>query len=69
MLGCLPPEEWKKFKWGNIFRMSEYMTGDITTHFMEIENKFYEGSFDTNTYKDILNIIDINYEWANEQII
>lgn len=57
MLECLPPECYNTFKGWNIFRMCEYTTGDITSHFMEKNWKFYEGSFDINWYKDILELI------------
>ena len=61
MLECLPPQAHRRFKGWNIFRMSEYTTGDITTHFMELDWKFYEGSFDTSEYKDILDSKDLSY--------
>lgn len=61
MLWCLPPEKFTNFKGWNIFRMSEKLTGAITTHFMEFEWKFYEGSFDTTDYKNILDSKDLHY--------
>lgn len=62
MLGCLPPEKRTSFPWGSIFRMSEYMTGNITSHFMEIWDKYYQGSFDTSEYSSILDVKDLSYE-------
>ena len=62
MLEVLPPEKYTNFKGWNIFRMSEYMTWGITTHFMGLDWKFYEGSFDTVEYKNILDTKDLNYE-------
>ena len=61
MLECLPPQMFKWFKGGNIFRMSEYQTGNITDHFMELDWKFYQGTFDTGDYKEILDTKDLSY--------
>ena len=34
MLGVLPPEKWKTVSGVSIFRMSEYITSNITAHFV-----------------------------------
>jgi hypothetical protein len=56
-LEVLPPEKhlswefvWKKYE---IFRMSEYQTSDITTHFLKVENNYYKWNFRTREYEKI----------------
>ena len=44
-LGVLPPEKWKTVNGVNLFRMSEYMIGNITAHYAAIDighdNKYF----------------------------
>lgn len=56
MLEVLPPEEYTKFNWNIIFRMSEYTWWDITAHFMRVGNKFYKWVFNVKSYSNILDI-------------
>lgn len=72
MLEILPPQNFQRgyiyWKTGwvkelyEIFRMSEYQTDDITSHFLEITNcwnkEYFLGNFRTNSYKNIKEIID-----------
>lgn len=60
MLEVLPPEKYTRAEGVEIFRMSEYMEGNITNHFMRKWNKYYEGYFDTTDYWSILNLIKEN---------
>ena len=40
-LEVLPPQKWRKVDDMNIFRMSEYMTGNITLHCANYNGKYY----------------------------
>ena len=40
-LGVLPPEKWKTVGGVNIFRMSEYMIGNITAHYASYDNRYF----------------------------
>jgi hypothetical protein len=41
MLECLPPQKWQTVDGVNIFRMMEYLTGNITGHYVSYEGKYY----------------------------
>ena len=64
MLDILPPEKYtedheKDFE---IFRMSEYLSWNITTHYLKIKEwdkyKYYVWNFDVSTYGHITNLVD-----------
>jgi len=40
-LEVLPPEKWETVRGVNIFRMCEYLTGNITAHFAKLNGKFF----------------------------
>jgi len=42
MLNVLPPEKWQTVRGVNIFRMSEYYTSNITTHFAKLGGRYFE---------------------------
>ena len=48
-LECLPPQKWETVDGVNIFRMSEYLTGNITDHIVKYNDKFYSANRRTNT--------------------
>lgn len=55
MIECLPPDKWQTIDGVNIFRMSEYMTGNITGHYVNYEGKYYMANRRTTTaYADIV---------------
>ncbi len=41
MLNVLPPEKWESVLEVEIFRMSEYYTGNITAHYAKLGNKYF----------------------------
>ena len=42
MLCVLPPEKWQTVDGVNLFRMCEYTTGNITTHFARCGGRYFE---------------------------
>ena len=53
-LGVLPPEYWRTFDGVNIFRMMEYLTGNITAHYARYERRYFCANRRTSTaYRDI----------------
>jgi len=40
-LGCLPPENWKHVRGASVFRMSEYMTSNITAHYVCVNERYF----------------------------
>jgi hypothetical protein len=53
-LNCLPPEKWLTVKGVNIFRMSEYYTGNITTHYARLGEKYFKAMrLSTHKYEDL----------------
>ena len=41
-LNCLPPEKWKTVNGVNIFRMCEYYTDNLTTHYASLKGRFFK---------------------------
>ena len=41
MLNVLPPENWQRGGGLSIFRMSEYMTGSITGHYLSMQGRYF----------------------------
>lgn len=59
-LEVLPPQKWVRHQYGSIFRMSEYMTSNITAHYVNHRNKFfYALRRSTTSYDDILNEVNL----------
>lgn len=56
MLEILPPEDYKRKNWNEIFSMSEYLASNITTHFAFYNNKYYKWNFRTS-YNNILDLL------------
>jgi hypothetical protein len=53
-LEVLPPEKWETVRGVNIFRMCEYLTGNITAHFAKLNGKFFTRNCSTReTYKQL----------------
>jgi hypothetical protein len=53
-LEVLPPEKWETVRGVNIFRMCEYLTGDITAHFASLRGKFFARNCSTSeTYEEL----------------
>lgn len=53
-LECLPPQKWETVDGVNIFRMSEYLTGNITDHLVSYNGKYYSANRRTSTpYSEI----------------
>jgi hypothetical protein len=53
-LEVLPPEKWETVRGVNIFRMCEYLTGDITAHFAKLRGKFFTRNCSTSeTYEEL----------------
>jgi hypothetical protein len=44
MLEVLPPEAWKHFDGGEIFRMSEYDAGSYTGHYARVGSRYYHAT-------------------------
>lgn len=49
MLNILPPEKWQHVGGVELFRMCEYYTDNITTHFAQFNGRYFEGQFRTST--------------------
>lgn len=61
-LECLPPQKWLRHNGGSIFRMCEYYTSNITTHFVEHKNRFFKALRRTTTpYSEIIEQIERNH--------
>ena len=41
-LNCLPPEKWKTVNGVEIFRLCEYYTDNITTHYASLRGRFFK---------------------------
>lgn len=54
MLNVLPPERWERVRGVSIFRMSERTCGDITSHFAQRGQRYFEGSFRVTPYDELL---------------
>jgi hypothetical protein len=53
-LEVLPPEKWQTLQGVEIFRMSEYLSGNITGHFAKIGSRYFSANRDTRTeYNEI----------------
>jgi hypothetical protein len=53
-LEVLPPQKWLDVNGVNIFRMSEYTTGNITAHYASYNGKYYSANRRTSVnYEDI----------------
>ena len=53
-LEVLPPEKWETVQGVNIFRMCEYLTGNITAHFAKLNGKFFTRNCSTReTYEEL----------------
>jgi hypothetical protein len=53
-LEVLPPEKWETVRGVNIFRMCEYLTGNITAHFAKLHGKFFTRNCATSeTYEEL----------------
>jgi hypothetical protein len=53
-LEVLPPEKWETVRGVNIFRMCEYLTGNITAHFAKLNGKFFARNCSTReTYEEL----------------
>lgn len=53
-LEVLPPEKWETVRGVNIFRMCEYLTGNITVHFAKLNGKFFSRNCSTReTYEEL----------------
>ena len=48
MLNVLPPEKWERVGDVRIFRMSEYYTSDITSHYAQVGDRYFAGRFRTS---------------------
>lgn len=54
MLGALPPEKWQTVDGVNIFRMSEYLSGNITAHYARIAGRHFTANRRTSAnYTDL----------------
>jgi hypothetical protein len=54
MLEVLPPEKWQTVAGVEIFRMCEYLTGNITAHYARLEDRYFVRNLPTSTpYSDI----------------
>lgn len=59
-LSVLPPEKWKGVDGVNIFRISERLTGNISRHCAEYQNKYYTANRRTSdSYKALAMEIQI----------
>ena len=53
-LDVLPPEKWETLRGVNIFRMCEYLTGNITAHYAKLRGKFFTRNCSTSeTYEEL----------------
>ncbi|MDE3744001.1 DUF1419 domain-containing protein [Maribacter polysaccharolyticus] len=48
-LEVLPPERWIKSHNAQFFRMSEYYTSNITSHFIQYKNRYFSANKRTST--------------------
>lgn len=56
MLEVLPPEKWCTVGSVNIFRMLEYITTDITAHYMRFNKRYFTANYRTTIdYTEIAN--------------
>ena len=56
MLECLPPEKWENLGSFSIFRMREYYTDNITSHYISYKNRYFTAKYRiTTTYQSIIN--------------
>lgn len=54
-LNVLPPEKWETVRGVDIFRMCEYLTGNITAHYAKLGGKFFARNCQTSeTYDDLV---------------
>lgn len=54
MLNCLPPEKWETIRGVEIFRIREYYTGNITTHFAALNKRYFKAQRRTTVkYTDL----------------
>lgn len=53
-LEVLPPEKWETVRGVNLFRMCEYLTGNITAHYAKLRGKFFTRNCPTSeTYEEL----------------
>jgi hypothetical protein len=53
-LEVLPPEKWETVRGVNIFRMSEYLAGNITAHYAKLRGKYFTRNCSTSeTYQEL----------------
>ena len=53
-LEILPPEKWQTVKGVNMFRMCEYLTGNITAHYARIGKRYFTASRRTSSSYETL---------------
>lgn len=53
-LNVMPPEKWRTEQGVEIFRMCEYLTGDITCHYARLDNRYFASNQRTSTPYDII---------------
>lgn len=55
MLGCLPPQDWKRYATSESFRMCEYTTSNITGTYCRIGDVYYSfADVDTLSHEQII---------------
>jgi len=53
-LEVLPPEKWETVRGVNLFRMCEYLTGNITAHYAKLRGKYFTRNCSTSeTYEEL----------------
>ena len=53
-LEVLPPEKWETVRGVNLFRISEYLTGNITAHYAKLRGKYFTRNCSTSeTYEEL----------------
>jgi hypothetical protein len=53
-LEVLPPEKWQTVRGVEIFRMCEYLSGNITAHYAKLRGKFFSRNCSTSeNYEDL----------------
>jgi hypothetical protein len=61
-LEVLPPEKWETVCGVDIFRMCEYLTGDITAHYAKLRGKFFTRNCSTSeTYQELAEQVAIKW--------
>lgn len=61
-LGSVPPENRKSIFKGEIFRSSEYLTSNITSHYVAYKNRYFFANRRTTVlYSDIVQEIENNF--------